>query len=49
MEEATIEKLVELVLTLSQENRLEFVQKLGSEMCFECGREDPRCRCWDDS
>jgi len=45
-------EFVELVRSfqcnLTDEQRLDFWQAIQGEYCKSCGRNDPRCQCWND-
>ena len=42
--EALVRNIVDDLLALSEDDRLE----VFSNFCHHCGRNDPRCQCWND-
>ena len=43
-----VEKITNEVKMLFAEEREEFIRKLKSMMCLECGSLNPSCHCWND-
>ena len=43
-DDALIRRVVDQILALSEDDRLE----VFSHFCHHCGRDDPRCQCWND-
>lgn len=45
LKEARVQSLKDALLDLTEEERLD----IFGDYCKHCGRDDPGCRCWDDS
>ncbi len=49
--EHMVDKLVELMTHLTDEQRLVLMNAVTEKFCEHCGREQPaaqRCQCWND-
>ncbi len=43
-EEITPERIIDLMREMTDEQRMQIM----CEFCTHCGRNEPRCQCWND-